>query len=75
MRAPKTGAVQTVGRNPAQLLLRLNRLDVAVMLAESGGILSQHRGDYQIHFISIMQNDLLHVEMLNKIMVDYFIQS
>lgn len=51
-------------------LLRLSGSDMAVVLAESGGegILSQRHCDYQSHFpLSMMQNDLLHVETLYNI--------
>lgn len=67
-------------KSSLELLLRLNRSDWAVVLAESYGvdILSQHRSNYRSHFLlRAMQNELLHVHVLYNInrSVDYFIQS
>lgn len=66
-------------KSSSGLLLRLNRLDWADVLAESYGvdILSRHRSDYRSHFLlRAMQNDLLHVRALYNMshLLDHFIQ-
>ena len=57
-------------KSSVESLLRLNRLDWAVVLAEHYGvdILSQHRRNYRSHFpLRAMQNDLVHVQELYNV--------